>query len=101
MIIFQTDNLDREHANSRRAELHIAMSSHFVEADISHGRKKVGQMGRWLSWWRQPEVVWSLSDGLHRQIRGPVPLCCDDYQADGGEEERASFAIFRLVVGFT
>lgn len=49
MSIFQTDNLDREHANSRRAELHIAMSSHFVEADISHGRKKVGQMGRWLS----------------------------------------------------
>ena len=33
-------------------------------------------------------MVWSLSDGLHRQIRGPVPLCCDDYQADGGEEER-------------
>ena len=49
MSIFHTNNLDQEHKNSRRAELHIAMSSHFVEADISHSGKKVGQMGRWLS----------------------------------------------------
>ena len=47
--------------------------------------------------------VWILSFLLHQQIRGPVRLHLDDYKMVAGDEEedKVTFALLRLMVGFT
>ena len=69
-------------------------------ADLIHyRRKKFGQIR--AGGLRVANSVWILSILLHQQIRGPVPLHLDVVGGDEKERTKVTFALLRLMVGFS